>query len=64
MSIIRIDDPKQYIGLSAKEASSQIKSCGYDVRIINEKIVYKPDYDPLRVCLIVREDKVTDARIG
>lgn len=64
MSIIRIDDPKQYIGLSAKEASSQIKSCGYDVRIIQKNTPYKPDYDPLRVCLFVEKDKVVDAKIG
>jgi hypothetical protein len=64
MPIIRIDDPKKFIGMDIKEASSQIRSCEYDVRVINKNLVYKPDYDPLRVCLIVEKDKVVDARIG
>lgn len=64
MSIIRIDNPKIFIGLSPDEASSQIKSCEYDVRIINKLVPYKPDYDPLRICLIVEKDKVIDAFVG
>lgn len=64
MPIIRIDDPKQYIGLSVAEASSQIKSCGYDVRTIHHNTPYKPDYDPLRICLFTEKDKVVDAKIG
>ena len=65
MSIVRIEDPKIFIGLSVEEARRRIVDHHeYDVRIIQQHLVYKPDYDPLRVCLFVQNDIVVDAKIG
>jgi len=64
MSIIRIEDPKVFIGMSVEIARQEIISHGYDTRVIHHNTPYKPDYDPLRVCLFVEKDKVVDAKIG
>lgn len=66
MPIVRIDDPKIFIGMSTEGARRQIVEQGYEARLIastNHK-VHKPDYDPLRVTLIVEKDKVLEATIG
>jgi uncharacterized protein (UPF0335 family) len=64
MPIIRIEDPKVFIGLSVETARQEIISHGYDTRVIQKNLPYKPDYDPLRICLFVEKDKVIDAKIG
>ena len=64
MSIIRIEDPKVFVGLSVETARQDIISHGYDVRVIQKNLPYKPDYDPLRICLFVEKDKVIDAKVG
>lgn len=64
MSIIRIDDPKVFIGMPVETARQDIISHGYDVRVIQKNLLYKPDYDPLRICLFVEKDKVIDAKVG
>ncbi len=64
MSIVRIEDPKTFIGLSVEEARRQIIDHGYDTRVIQYQTPYKPDYDPLRILLFTQKDKVVDAKIG
>jgi hypothetical protein len=64
MPIIRIDDPKVYIGMDVEAARRDIISHEYEVRVIQKNLPYKPDYDPLRICLFVEKDKVIDAKIG
>ncbi len=65
MSIVRIEDPKTFIGLSVEEARRQIIDHGYDTRVVQTRLVYKPnDYDPLRVVLVVKDDRVAEAFIG
>jgi len=64
MPIIRIDDPKVYIGMSMEAARRDITDHGYDVRVIQFQTPYKPDYDPLRVILIIQKDQIIDAMVG
>ena len=73
MSIIRIDDPNKFVGMEVKQAQSEIKSHGYDCRIVwlEGRTIVPPaslnpknDYDPLRVNLHVKSAKVTKANIG
>ena len=64
MPIIRIEDPKVFVGLSVEAARKEIAEHGYDVRVQQASLMYKPDYDPLRIVLIVSKDKVTDAFVG
>jgi hypothetical protein len=64
MPIIRIEDPKIFVGLSTDDARKHIAEHGYDIRVVQTHLVYKPDYDPLRVLLIVEKDIVVDATIG
>lgn len=64
MPIVRIEDPKIFIGLSVEEARKRIAEHEYDTRIIQLHVPYRPDYDPLRILLFVQNDKVVDAKIG
>jgi hypothetical protein len=64
MSIVRIEDPKIFIGLSVAEARRQIADHGYDTRVVQSQTPYKPDYDPLRILLFTQKDEVVDAKIG
>jgi len=64
MPIIRIEDPKVFIGLSVEAARKEIADHGYDCRVMQANLPYKPDYDPLRICLIIAKDEVTDAFAG
>jgi hypothetical protein len=64
VSIIRIEDPKIFVGMEIERARTEITSHGYDVRVIQAQTPYKPDYDPLRVLLFTQNDKIVDAKIG
>jgi len=68
MSIIRIEDPKVFIGLSADAARKEVLDHGYDVRVIRQDsrqgALIKFDYDPLRITLFIEKDQVVDATIG
>lgn len=68
MSIVRIEDPKIFAGLSVDAARKQVEEHGYSVRVIRQDsrkgALYKSDYDPLRVNLFTEKDMVVDAATG
>jgi len=69
MSIIRIENPEEFVGLDLNVAQRQIVDHGYECRIVRMDNVtihadYKPDYDPLRCNLTVKVGKVIKATIG
>ena len=65
--IVRIEDPKIFVGLSADDARRQIEGNGYEVRMIKIDGSYNysvKDYDPLRVNLTIVNNIVSEATIG
>lgn len=64
MSIVRIEDPKIFVGLPVESAIQQVRNYGYDTRVIHHNTPYKPDYDPLRILLFTAKDVVVEAQIG
>jgi hypothetical protein len=68
MPIIRIEDPKIFIGLSVTDACKQAAEHEYNIRVVKQDsrqgVLYKFDYDPLRLNLFVEKDMVVDATIG
>jgi len=66
--IVRIEDPKTFVGMSADDARRQIEGNGYEVRMAKiDGISYTSsvkDYDPLRVNLTIVNNIVSEATIG
>jgi hypothetical protein len=69
MSIIRIENAEQFVGMDELRARTEIVDHGYDCRIIfrDGRTIHfdlRPDYDPLRVNLHITAGKVIKATIG
>jgi hypothetical protein len=69
MPIVRIDNPDTFVGMEMQAAKAEIIERGYECRIVHvdgRTITWdlKPDYDPLRVNLHIKQGKVIKAAIG
>jgi hypothetical protein len=69
MPIIRIESAEAFVGMDEVRARTEVIDHGYDCRIVHRdgRTIHfdlRPDYDPLRVNLHVKDGKVFKATIG